>query len=624
MAGTTIWNAPPLSVGGTIAEVLTGATTPAGDRFLYAVERSAVDTVRVFDVDGAERWSLATGGQVTQLSGDALGGAVTLVGSTLTRLDPSGAALPFATEVASPGFAIHPDGPLYYVHWTGTGYRLRGDDVGLGVGRSWDLPAEASSVGTPTVMPDGSVALPYTGPSFRLLIARPDGSTSTYELFSSPLQSSVIPYKAFPNGQGGYFVAYDDWGFNVNYYAATIVTVDSNGVPQTYATVGGTQHAFNSGTWFRTGPGRSHGTLVMGPLSPGGPDVLTVTYNAVKNGQWGVGVSNVTTSGFPMSDFWLPGVSQPTYLSDADGFVGSWPDGTMWGPTSDYDLMALASPRPLSGWAWVGRSSAGLSSLVGPTFSPAVVAWGYGQGTRQNSNSSRVPRWAHYLPAPEGKVKKEYAKFYEEKQRYMGNGLVRGLHDDLDSMNGKATALSFLGSALDGLDALAFVGHAVTYKGVGSVGMRFVDKAIVRFNYTAPPQERLPETTLSSNARVVFIASCQIGEEFRSLWEYRQKPGRALIYPVLLPQASTSGIGNVDLILGTKAWTEMLKQLGMGYSVSQAVEFVNSLIPIWYPNPNFPDPNPNDGEPAPVDARHYTRFAIEGPSGGTDVWVDKR
>ncbi len=389
VAGTTVWNAPPLGVGATIADVLTGAKTPAGDRFLYAVERSAVDTIRMFDVEGAERWSIGAGGQVTQLSGDALGGAVTLVGSTLTRLEPGGASVPFASDVASPGFAVHPDGPLYYVHWTGTGYRLRGDDVGLGAGRFWDLPMEASGVGTPTVMPDGSVALPYKGPTFRMLIARPDGSTSTYELFSGPQQPAVTPYKAIPNGQGGYFVAYDDWGFNVNYYAATIVTVDSNGVPQTYATVGGTQHAFNSGTWFPTGPGRSHGTLVMGPLSPGGPDVLNVTYNAVKNGQWGVGVTDLTASGFPISNFWLPGVSQPTYLSGADGFVGSYPDGLIWGPSPDYDLLTLTMPRSVSTGMWFGGQPGGaLSQLVGPVFRPSDGEWPFAQGGSQATNAS--------------------------------------------------------------------------------------------------------------------------------------------------------------------------------------------------------------------------------------------
>lgn len=387
--GTTIWNAPPRSVGATVANVMKGAATPSGESYLYAVERGAVDTVRVFDVDGAERWSVGTGGQVTQLSGDALGGAVALVGSALTRLEPGGAAMPFASDVASPGFAIHPNGPVYYVHWTGTGYRLRGDDVGLGVGRSWDLPAEASQVGTPTVMPDGSVALPYTGPSFRLLIARQDGSTSTYELFSSPLQSSVIPYKAIPNGQGGYFVAYDDWGFNVNYYAATIVTVDSNGVPQTYATVGGTQHAFNSGTWFGWGSGRSHGTMVMGPLSPGGPDVLNVTYNAVQNGQWGVGVSDVTASGFPISDFWLPGVSQPTYLSSDAGFVVSFPTGPMGGPSPDYDLLTLTNPSVLSAGRWAGGAvGGGVANIAGPSFGFTGGAWPFAQGGSQGGNAT--------------------------------------------------------------------------------------------------------------------------------------------------------------------------------------------------------------------------------------------
>lgn len=639
VAGTTIWNAPPLSVGATIADVLSGATTPAGDRFLYAVERGATDRVRVFTPQGAERASINTGGFVTQLSGDPLGGVVVAIdGSPLLRVDTGGAATPLPT-CSGGGFAIHPDGALYCMSLAPTGaLRLSSIDIGLGGGRTVDLPLQPDGnpggAGVPTVMPDGSVALPYVhdiGPSVfeprhvvRLFLSRQDGTTSTYSLMNeSPPQylGGLSAYKAIPDGQGGYFVAYDQNGPSVNFYGAMLAHLDSNGAVQNVAEVAGGQPGVGAASWFGwSGGGTSHGRLVMGP-SGFGDDVVVATFNMLQNGQLGVGAVDLTADGFPISSSWWQSNSQWTYLSDERGFVVSLPNGIIGGPGDGWDLMTLANPRPSRSGAWLGSTVNGLTEMVGPTFTSAVVPWGYQGGDRQGTNSSRVPRWAHFLPATEPVVLSEYRKLFDERSRYQQFEFVRGKHDDFTSVNAKATAWAFLESASDGLDALAFVGHAVTITegGIGSVGLRFIDKAIVRQGFTAPPQETLSFDTLSANARVVFIASCQIGEEFRRLWEYRNQPGRALVYPVLLPPASASGVGNIDLVLGTKAWSELMKVLGMGSSVSEAVAHVNTQIPIWYPNQDLPNTSP----PKP-DPRHYTRFAVEGPTGGTDVWVDKR
>lgn len=103
------------------------------------------------------------------------------------------------------------------------------------------------------MMPDGAVALPYVHdvglpfeprPKLRLLLSRPDGTTTSLSLMdedpSSPYNGSINPYKAIPDGQGGYFVAYDH-SPTVNQWNAMLMHVDATGALITLARVAGGQ-----------------------------------------------------------------------------------------------------------------------------------------------------------------------------------------------------------------------------------------------------------------------------------------------------------------------------------------------------------------------------------------------
>ena len=143
-AGTTLWSNPPLL--GAVDEVVRGATAPDGTRSLYAVEREDNTSVlRAFEPEGQEVWARSLPGRVEQLSGDPLGGAVVLLRSNWGEDPPPRQVHTFTPDgrssllssADSPGFAIHPDGPLYAV----VGQQLKAFDIGLGSRRTVALPA---------------------------------------------------------------------------------------------------------------------------------------------------------------------------------------------------------------------------------------------------------------------------------------------------------------------------------------------------------------------------------------------------------------------------------------------------------------------------------------------------
>lgn len=612
--GTTIWDAPPLSPGATVANVLKSASTPAGESFLYAVERGATDRVRVFDAGGTERASLATGGTVAQLSGDPLGGAVVLMGGgPILQVGSYGTANTVAIDVISPGFAIHPDGPLYFAHSSPSGVpELTSVDIGLGGGRTVPLPQQPNggygSPGVPTVMPDGAVALPYVHdvgpnvfeprPKVRLLLSRPDGTAVTYALMDenpgTPYFGGFYPYKAIPDGQGGYFVAYDHTP-NVNEWNAMLMHVDAAGALVNLARVGGGQPGVGAATWFPNSSAASAGAIVIGPLSTGGPDVVVATYNKLQSGQLGVGVTDLTASGIVMSEFWLQNSSQPTYLSAEDGFVVGFPNGLIGGPSPDYDLMTLTNVRPFRGGTWVGGTSAGVAEMAGPMFRHSTSYWGLGGGDYTQGNSARRPRFVHSHPllsigndlANGGQpVPPDWFEFEVNNVYKIG-----GSHKFM--VGPRATHLQFLKDvAAPSTDALSFLGHSVAGPGGygapgGAVGLYFFDSwALTKEGYFVPggtaetPLKTYQVTTIPSSFRVLFLGTCDLGSVFQSVWPL--SAGQAIIHPVFPGSNNPNKLA--DLGVSATAWMKMMLELNMpgrsvGDAVSKGNEYVNSRFP---------------------------------------------
>ena len=190
----TLWSAP--TVGGAVQRIVQGATTIDGTHRLYTYESTGEDdgqdVIRAFEADGREAWSAAAGGRVLQLSGDPSGGVVALVDDRpayTTRLrvfGPNGSG--GSGPVGVGPFAIHPNGPLYYVDQNNT---LVGLDIGLGSGPGTTV---AGTPGYPTVLADGSVVVPSVldPQQFQLTFVRPGGAVET-QTVNLPNGCAVVP-----------------------------------------------------------------------------------------------------------------------------------------------------------------------------------------------------------------------------------------------------------------------------------------------------------------------------------------------------------------------------------------------------------------------------------------------
>jgi hypothetical protein len=423
--GTVLWTTSPIA--GTTGEVI-HADGPEGTRIYTVESASSVDVVRAFESDGSEAWSASAGGRVAQISATPEGGAVVAIadtdaGTSLIRnfgLDGRPADSPGGTSVS--GFAIHPDGVLYRVEATSSGWNLVGVDIGSGRGRSAPLPVgEARSCtggnlehpegctsvpttfafGTPTVVWDGSVVLPVvTGlstaiavdyldhtrrfePKLALLFLRPDGSTVVREhplgvgLSGGPGGSTgvldVAPFKAIPDGQGGVLVAFARGIVTDTYrWRTSLARFDSEGVF--------TGQAGIVGHWWAD--------LILGT-----DRVLAVTYGSEPGEpQRKKHVTYLTTTG--VSTGWdnLTGRSVSNVAAaEGGGFLMNYSDGEIVGPTPGYEQLHLTKASHLGEGNWIGlepqnasgNSLVGLSNLTsvaGPTFALADTRWPIANG----------------------------------------------------------------------------------------------------------------------------------------------------------------------------------------------------------------------------------------------------
>lgn len=383
-----------------MTDVERGATAPDGRRLLYAVERHEETSVlRAFAPDGQEIWAQNLAGRVDQLSGDPLGGAVVLLRTSGSELPEVRELLTFTpdgrgtvvTNADSPGFAIHPDGPLYVV----VGQQLKGIDIGLGQGRTVALPTGTwgdTVAGVPTVLADGSVTLPLTvsggvhspGESLDLLWLRPSGTVDVFPVDGDPtgfFQSfSVRPYKAIPNGLGGVLVAYDShYYFAFPYDEARLRLVNADGSFGGLSAWGGTSQI---GSWM------SSGRLVLGE-----DRVRATSYRYNSQGSF-VRVSDISLDGYGMTNFYVPGTQLPRFTAVEGGqFFESYADGSTWGSHPDHESVLLANAIYVGDGNFLGSAEGTIALRTGGTTDVADTEWPESGGNEQSGNTTGDPEF---------------------------------------------------------------------------------------------------------------------------------------------------------------------------------------------------------------------------------------
>ena len=212
--GATLWSAPPIR--GAVDQIVQASSqsTAGGRSMSWNTTRQMPDIIRAFDVDGGEVWSIPTQGRVTQLSGDPFGGVVALVDTTITRYTADGMGFTMANDAAR-GFAINSAGTIYYASPTASALIGGFSVVPLPTPEG---PMGWVDVGIPTVLEDDRVALPIyvrntaaTPSRYQLLLHTPGGGTALHTLGEGQETNGtwVNPYKAVPNGLGGFLVLSD-------------------------------------------------------------------------------------------------------------------------------------------------------------------------------------------------------------------------------------------------------------------------------------------------------------------------------------------------------------------------------------------------------------------------------
>lgn len=399
-----LWSAVPQY--GTVKGVVQGAATFEGSGRVYTWEGGEgffdTDILRAFEADGRSSWSQSLEGKVLQVSGDPGGGVAVLV---VDRTDGYTTRLMHFPAVGSPWqlegagrFAVHPDGPLYYVTSEGA---LRGMDIGFGPG--WYAPLPGGRHGTPTVLEDGSVVVPQVQGeegawTLQFFVLRPDGVA---EIRSTDFWSAVedlTPLKAVPNGRGGLLVQLQGWApsapVNAFPYWATVVGVDSAG------TVTG---EFNLG--------EAWGELIVAEdgLAAASTYVSYLTLFGARQRHLGV-LTTLTAEGQYVSgttyppagscngwDFInyanCPGQIDITSIAAAGGggAVLSLSNGQVFGSHPVFEQMAMSHVTSAGDGTYLGVAGGSLTRMSGPALPEPKSPWPGTGGGAQAANAAARP-----------------------------------------------------------------------------------------------------------------------------------------------------------------------------------------------------------------------------------------
>jgi hypothetical protein len=620
--GTILWSAP--SLAGVASQQMMQAVPTMFGPDVYSIQSNATQTlVQAFTAEGQEMWQT----MLPLLSGnptpDGSGGIVVTEacdpsnpsGSPMQIVDldgVSGATL-WGTSITStenacppglPKSAVRQDGALIIAAplQTSPALLVLGGSI---VTSAPTIPPSTitdefgtvsscdcnSPVGQPIVDSDGSIyveyevrQIPYPPTSFSsvlwLMQIGPDGSTVTNTQLSSSDQGNLFPGTLLPDGNGDLLATW------------TIVPASLPAAPQpfqaAYVSLGSVVNTYALPL--------APPTLVIGtnglPVNP----TLALGENGTVFASYGLNIVS-----FAMewgSANW--NYQSPSYSS---AIAAATTDGGVWTNDSQQGLIQLDSG---------GNASAAVSSILGGTpytlgrwsgvsygiGSMFVGPYAYLTQSYPTPGGDPAPTNSHklivstFIPfelspgeiSPEGEIT-EINKYYlpptvQHDSFILSNATVPNFQAELQK---PIAAIGFLGHSL--LDRYCPGGPNSPCLYTYSVGLLLSDggtasQALVATTSLGTAQypvhtyaNATAVSQIETQAKVVFIAACDIGPVFESLWNIQTgTTNQALIVPVETEN---------DIIIGHtfKYWEQLLNQLTNGSSsVQSAVTYSNAWL----------------------------------------------
>lgn len=301
----------------------------------------------------------------------------------------------------------------------------------------------------------------------------------------------------------------------------------------------------------------------------------------LKDGSTLTGINSTT-----LSALWTINVDgEPVAVLAGGGAVIQAADGSVVaidrdGATTSLGLLPVAAPSQVGAGLWMGFDVAGnLSALNGPSLIEASYSFMAQGGNRQGSNAGRRPTIVTLVPSYTLTIPPDVYLPQDLESDLKRRDFAPAANMVFYNPEG-STLKAFKEELAKAQDAVGFIGHSVQHPQTGaSLGLRLIDAAIVK--KTPDPQYGLPGAlneivdVIDSNAKVVFIAACELGPLFLSLWNIDDNTtDRALIVPV-------GSETNTDLFAATIAWKEIVRSLiNDRKTVSDAVTSGNFLLQL--------------------------------------------
>jgi hypothetical protein len=247
------------------------------------------------------------------------------------------------------------------------------------------------------------------------------------------------------------------------------------------------------------------------------------------------------------------------------------------------------APSPWSLGNWVGVVGDPVTAMfVGPSLNSTLLAlsdFPMVQGSRQAGDGSPKPTGSTFITRdPSINPSTRYSAFQFPTEMQSNVWVPKTKAYNTFFLTQDATLNAFLTEVKKPDIAVAFIGDSFlitnpTTNRMFSIGLYLFDRAFAKTGNFQLSSSPLRLSQVPNQARVIFIASCDVGREFISLWGPLPSDGkRALIVPTTAVLNNPSA-GPVDLLHAKTAWLIIAEKMMVeGTTAAAAVQAANDFM----------------------------------------------